>query len=57
MILRVLLSTEINDLPEGVDEEEGRKYELPTMLFRRSSTDCEVGQAVAVIRHIRVQTP
>ena len=36
-IFLVLLSTDRNDLPLGVDEEDGWKYELPTMLVRSSA--------------------
>ena len=52
MNLRVFLSTDRNDLPLGVDEEEERKYELPAILLGRRRADCRVHQAV--IQHIGV---
>jgi hypothetical protein len=49
-IFLVLLSTERNDLPLGVDEEDEWKYELPTILVRSSAE-----RQAAVLRRIRVQ--
>jgi hypothetical protein len=49
MIFLVVRSTDRNDLPLGVDEEEGWKYELPTIIVRSSA------ERQTVIRHIRVQ--
>lgn len=39
MIFLALLSTDKKDLPLGVDEEEGWKYELPTIVLSSSGAE------------------
>ena len=56
MIFRALLSTDKKDLPLAVDEEEVWKYELPTIVLRRSGAEGQLRARGAVIRHIRVGT-